>query len=400
MRVEYMQGVEADIEVYFNYAGKMLNGLWPYRDFGLEYPPGALPFFLLPGFLAGDLIDYRRFYMAEMMLLDLLGLWMINRFGIQHGFSGRHLYLTQLYYVTLPALIGIIAYQRFDFVPAVIVLGMVVLLAEGRRTAAWAMLGFGFAVKLFPVVLAPVLLIDAWKKNVFRQDLKSGIPAALTAAAVFWLPFMAAAGLKFWVFLKYHGQRGIQLESMYASLLLLAHRFGYPVSTEFSFGSWNIVSDISPFLASISPLVMIALILAVLVHYLAVPCISRFRRPDWENYDLPWLALLVILGFVIGGKVLSPQYLIWVMPLLVVAFRESSPFRSGIWLIFGILTILSYFIYPVNYKNLIDLGLSSTLLLTVRNSLLLACFYLILRSGRKGGSVSSEVWRGKQGYQK
>lgn len=375
-KISYTLGLEADIEIYFKYAAEILRGLVPYRDFAIEYPPGALPFFLLPKLLAGDVFSYRRFFVAEVMLVDFIGLLLILYYGRKHGFSPRHVYFTGLLYVVLPAVIGLVGYQRFDFIPAVLVLGAIILLDKGYRVWAWALLGLGFAVKLYPVILTPVFLISAWREKSLKRDVLYGLPVFALTAAVVWLPFLAAAGPKFWFFLSYHASRGIQLESFYSTILLVARWFGYPVSTEFSYGSWNVVSQVSPVLAKMSFFVMGTLMSLVLVHSLAVA-----QNGSPTDGDIPRQALLMVMAFIIGGKVLSPQYLLWLIPLLVIALREDSRYRRKVWVAFALLTLISFLIYPVNYKGLIDLRLWPSLLILARNGLLLAVFYLLLKNG-------------------
>ncbi len=377
VRINSIPDIESDIGVYFNYADNILRGLIPYRDFTLEYPPGALPFFVLPKIWAADLFSFRRLFMMEIMLVDLIGWFLLNIYGQKHGFSDKHMYAAGLLYITLPGLIGLVAYQRFDFIPAVITLAAVMLYQQRRWSWAWIMLGFGFAVKLYPLLLAPIFLVRAYHRKNLPKEIISGIAVALLSAGVFWLPYLFVSGQKFWLFLSYHNQRGIQLESIYSGILIITHWFGYPIKTGFSFGSWNTVSGVSPLLAKMSFLVMIILITAVLVH-----CFKVGEQRRLDDDDLPRLAGLMILAFIISGKVLSPQYLLWVIPFLVLALEENSRYRKIIWVMTGLLTFLSYLIYPVNYKGLVELDLWPSIILLIRNSLLVGVFYLLWKSGK------------------
>ncbi|MFA5880810.1 MAG: glycosyltransferase 87 family protein [Eubacteriales bacterium] len=375
LRVNMITDVEIDLRVYFNYASYILKGMIPFRDFPLEYPPGALPFFVLPKLFSADIFSYRRFFMAEMIFVDMIGLLLIYRYLSRRGYSSKHVYLAGLFYILLPALVGLVVYQRFDFVPAILVLGAVILYTGGRRVTAWALIGFGFAVKLYPVIIAPLFLITAYKQGTFKKDVRYGIPVSLLCAAAVWAPFWVAAGSKFWIFLQYHSRRGIQLESFYSSVLIVAHWFGYPVRTGVSFGAWNLGSGLSPLLAKLSLYVMILLMGIVLVH-----SFKAVRLNEWKIDDLPRLALLMIMTFITGGKVLSPQYLLWAIPLLVL-ISEDYPQRKAIWTLFGLLTFITFLIYPVNYKGLTELTLLSTGLLLSRNVLLGVVFYLLFKRG-------------------
>lgn len=369
-----MADVETDIHIYFSYAGKILSGLFPYRDFGLEYPPGALPFFVLPRLFTNDLMTFRQLFVAEMMLVDLLSLLLVLWYWRMNGFSEKFVYLAGLMFTTLPVVLGLLTYQRYDLVPAVLVLGVIILFVKGRHTPAWILLGFAFAVKLYPLILAPVLLIASYKQKKLRNDLLKGVPAAAAAAAAVWLPFMLRAGSEFWVFLTYHAERGIQLESLYSSFIVAANFLGYPAATAFSFGSWNVESAVSSQLARSSFVVMLLLMILVLVH-----CWLVVKRPYWTVLDLPRLSVLMVLAFIIGGKVLSPQYLLWVLPLLAIALQEDSLYLNKIWGLFALVTFGSFLIFP--YLGLIDLELWPSLLLMVRNALLVVLFYFLFKKG-------------------
>jgi hypothetical protein len=383
VRIGLLQEIEQDIQIYFNYSSNIFAGLVPYRDFVAEYPPGALAFFLLPRIFSGeDILLYRLFFVLEIMLVELWGWFLTDRFYRDKGCSEKHRNLAGLFYITVPTLIWFVSYQRFDFIPAVLVLWSVILYDRGKRVPAWALMGLGFAVKLYPVILAPVFLAYAFRHKTLTADFLKGVPAAVAAVSAIWIPFMAAAGNRFWVFLSYHGQRGIQLESIYSSVLITAHWFGYPAETNFSFGSWNLVSPVSPFLARISLGIMAALMILVFIRYLPLMKSPGRGVRGEEVFELPWLAILMVLAFVIGGKVLSPQYLLWILPLLVVVFREGSDHTRSFFMVFGLIAFLSLLIYPLSYRSMTELALFPSLLLLIRNGLLVLMFYFLLSIGK------------------
>ena len=60
--------VFSDDEVYREFARQVATGLVPYRDFPLEYPPGALPAFVVPWLAGGSDPDSYALAFEQLML--------------------------------------------------------------------------------------------------------------------------------------------------------------------------------------------------------------------------------------------------------------------------------------------------------------------------------------------
>src|SRR6266849_2441235 len=69
------RGQITDTGVYQRYGDATAGGQVPYRDFRLEYPPGALPVFVLPSLgHEGDRAAYNRWFERLMSLCGCLAL--------------------------------------------------------------------------------------------------------------------------------------------------------------------------------------------------------------------------------------------------------------------------------------------------------------------------------------
>ena len=66
-----------DIALYRTYGERIANGLVPYGDFGLEYPPGALPALVLPALVTDSLGAYRVVFAAEMAVAGAIGVLLL-----------------------------------------------------------------------------------------------------------------------------------------------------------------------------------------------------------------------------------------------------------------------------------------------------------------------------------
>jgi hypothetical protein len=87
-----------DLPIYEEYASIILDGQMPYRDFSIEYPPGALPIFVLPAVMFGDAQDAhwsppndagRRYHRAFDSLVVLLTAAMVTFTALSLSALGR-----------------------------------------------------------------------------------------------------------------------------------------------------------------------------------------------------------------------------------------------------------------------------------------------------------------------
>jgi hypothetical protein len=180
----------------------------------------------------------------------------------------------------------------------------------------------------------------------------------------------------------YHAQRGIQLESTYSSLLLVAGEFGWlSVGLEFTYGSWNLTGTAADVMAHVSMLVLPLSLLAVywMIH-------RHLRTRPLSAQDLVSHMLLVLIVLVATSKVLSPEYLVWLLPLVPLF---SGRFRHGAWGVFFAIGVLTYIVYPVRYADLIWLHPGAIVLLLERNILVVILAVVVaasLRCGPRGGT--------------
>jgi uncharacterized membrane protein len=372
-----------DVEGYYRYGAQMGQGKVPYRDFSIEYPPGAAAVFYLPyaashnlHLSADNIQGYGIAFTFEMLLFDLVGLFLTV--GVARRARLSPLLCLFVYTVGIAA-IGSIAVQRFDMVPAAITLGAVYAFCRGNYKTAWAVLAIGTLTKAYPAALAPIFLIYQWRHAGLRSVFKS-VAAFAAVSAVIAVPFLLMNAHGFIAAFTEQSGRALQLESLYSSLLLLAGSLGLtsatPVQGPISF---DILSPLAGPLARYSFVFLGAGALAVYACY--------WRRsgntPDTadESGGLR-LALnysfLVILVLMLASKVFSPQFMLWLFPFFPLV---SGRFRSAVWVAFVAAACLTWYIYPLHYYDLIDTKQVAVDALILRNGLLVFAAALLLGEG-------------------
>ncbi len=369
----YGQYDVSDISIYQEHAIAMAEGGLPYLDFDLEYPPLAPALFALPGHV-GDYAAYVHWFSVLMyaftvatvvvVVLTAAGLWL----------GGPRTWIVAVAAPAAVAAIGTIVENRFDMAVALCLAATVLSLCRGRSLPAAFALGLGFALKLTPLVLLPLVLILAGRPR--RMLAAMGVFAV--AAALPFIPYaVAAPGGVLHVF-TYHLDRPLQIESLLSTPFLLGHALDrMQVAIVTSFGSQGIEATGAGTVAGAGTALMLVSLAAV------TWLIWRRRSVLAQQPDLiPTAAFTLILAGMAFGKVLSPQFLIWLVPLVPLVLVRD-PWLGGL----GFLTLLLTQIgFPGKYWGLVYLETPAILWLAARNVVLLATFMLavvrLVRLGR------------------
>ena len=352
-------GFAGDLTIYREYGLRLVQGSIPYLDFHVEYPPLALAPMTLPLLVAppGGLteVDYLwRFTLMEGVLAAGGG-WLIFR---ATGDSRTAL----VWWAVLVSVAWASVALRYDLWAVLCVL-VAVLVVDRRPGAAGVALGLGTMLKLYPIALLPVLCVWA----IAKRD-RPGLARLLVGCASVVVLVMAAAwalaGPDSLQWLLYQADRGLQIESLGAGLLMGLHvLFGQPVDVGRGFGTIQVESSGSDLLVAASPIALV-----VLLGVVVLVALRRFRLDEDRLGRVPRPSIVLasvaaIAAVLVGSKVLSVQYVIWLVPF--VPFLPV-PMR---WLVLAI-AALSTAIYTVDYQALMHLEPPWILALVVRNGLL------------------------------
>jgi len=363
--------------VFWDYSSNIAQGLLPYRDFAVEYPPLGMVFITLPRLITTSADTYWIAFVIEMLLFDLAGLFIIAGLAKRLGLS---LWQTLVIYTLALLAIGRIISIRYDLVPAILTALAIYAFIRGKYKVAWALLAAGTFTKIYPIVIAPVFLLYHVRTNTKRQIISGVITFAVTSAAIVVLPLLWSPG-GFWQSFTYHAERGLQLESIYSSFLLVCQAFGLTsLATADSFGSVTVTSAVANLLAQISPLIVLfSLVTAYWLFYRerreSTAVKKKFAPLNQSDAAcIVKYSFLAILVFIITNKVLSSQFIIWLYPLIPLLVGR---WRSVTWIIFIITGVMTYFVYPVYYRAIISGSYLAVGLLFVRNMLLIVLAYLV-----------------------
>jgi hypothetical protein len=162
--------------------------------------------------------------------------------------------------------------------------------------------------------------------------------------------------------------RPLQIETVGSSLLLAAHQLtGTTITVVTSYGSQNLVGSTPDLLATLQTAAQAILLVLILIIFL--------RRPA-EPDALVLACAASVCAFVASGKVLSPQFLVWLVPLVpMIRGRRSLP--AGALLV--AVMVLTQVLVPHRYFKLaFALAPTETWLLVARNVLLVILVAVLL----------------------
>ncbi len=376
----YSTDLYGDVRAYGAKTERMFQGELPYRDVAIEYPPGSVPFTLVPGLVVGTGAGYRAAFAVEMLLVDALGLYAAWRLARTVDRGRRRIPLA---YTLGMLAVGPLLLLRFDLVPAVCVLLAAALAAEGTAGPSAAALGYGAAAKLFPAVLAPLLVLGLMPTQGWWRPLRRTVPGFLLGFGLTVVPALVVSATGTLDSLLYHVRRGVQIESVPANLIDLAHvAFGLQARTVHGFGAFDLDSSVSGAMKLASTAATAATLAgaAWLVYW-------RSRRSGGLQPG-DWAAVFAIgvFAFVLPTRVLSPQYLVWlVAPVAGLAGHRLG--RRALWALASA-AVLSQVEFPFRYSQLrhlvwIDIGV-----LTCRNLLLVVACVLVVRTFGGGRALA------------
>src|SRR5271167_1140275 len=212
-----------DVGVYVRYARWMSRGLVPYRDFHVEYPPGATFIFWLVWQLPGSYRSALSALMLVCLCVCILGVVATARAldlsPIRQAIAGAVVALS-------PLLLGPIVVQRFDMAVAAITAWLIYAAVTERWKLMWGLLAVGVLIELIPIALLPLLVI--WQAH--RRGWIPAIRGALVSIGVVILavlPVLIISPSGTWYFLDYNLRRPPQLESLTANLFLLLSKYDH-----------------------------------------------------------------------------------------------------------------------------------------------------------------------------
>ncbi|MFJ8543280.1 glycosyltransferase 87 family protein [Streptomyces sp. NPDC093586] len=362
--------VTSDVSViYRGWYDVLRTGTFPLDDVTWQYPPAAALAVLSPGLL--PFLDYPTAFFALACVADLVVLALLLRAGRGRGRSRLGAWV----WVAGVPLLGPTVYARYDVM--VTAVAVAALLAAGRHPrVAGALAAFGALLKVWPaLVLVGVRGRGPW------------VSAALTGAGLAALFAVTTPGA--FAFLTFQRERGTEVESLGSLVLHVARHHGWDGAVLLNYGS---VEFLGPHVGTVSTVA-----LALTATAFGWLLLWRLAATRFAAHTAADAAFTAVLMFTVTSRVISPQYMVWLVGLAAVcrcfsASRMRVP--AVLVLAASAVTVLEF---PVWFAHVVASDPLGVTLLFVRNGLLVAAALTAARAlwrdtaprGRPGRSAGS-----------
>ncbi|OWA04140.1 hypothetical protein B9W62_28345 [Streptomyces sp. CS113] len=354
--------VTSDVSViYRDWSDVLRTGTFPLSDVTWQYPPAAALAILSPGLL--PFLEYATAFFVLACVTDAAVLALLWHAGRGAGRSPRGAWV---WVVGVP-LLGPTVYARYDVM--VTAVAVAALLAAGRHPrVAGALAALGALLKVWPALV--LVGMRGWRP---------WIAAAVSGAGLAVLCAVSMPGA--FAFLTFQRERGVEVESVGSLVFHVARHFGWEGGVLLNYGSMEFLGPHVDTVGTIS-LGLSAVGFGWLLLWrlrASRPAAGRFAAHTAAD-----AAFVAVLLFTVTSRVISPQYLVWLVGLGAVCrcFRTSR-MRVPVALVLAA-TPLTLLEFPLLFADVVGSTPLGITLLSVRNGLLVAAALLGARA----------LWRG------
>ena len=363
---DYIHACYSDFPALFGERGLITN-TWPYSSAtnAVEYPPVTGLIMWATSFLVGDGENkFRNYFDINALLIAIL-------------FIATVVFLKklkpQLWYL-LPIAPAVVAslYINWDIWAVISALAAIYYFDVGKYNKSAIALGVSIATKFFPIVLLlPIALIFFRKSKV--KELFFYIAITFTTWLLINLPFIITTPAGWFRFFKLNSERAADWGSIWHALEI----FGLKIN------HLNLISIIA--------FAVVALAFTLFVY--GIPEVPKLAS----------IAFFIVAIFVTASKVYSPQYVLWLTPLAILAMVDKKDrFDFWIWQFAELIyhfAIWQYLAEVSGAEFAIPAGAYATAILLRVAALTWFCLRIMRRSTPKFGPQNLEFLSGVgQGY--
>lgn len=371
-----------DVSIYLKWAANSLYyGQIPH-DTEWQYPPLLAPILVFPEWLSHTIgIHYLTGFTAMTFLADCVITTMLVWTAVR-----RDTWSGPWYWIVGVPLLGPIVYGRYDVFPALCVVvalallgrGVPALMADGtkgrqlnnRRWVAGILIGFGTAIKIWPgfAVFGMPRSKRGW------QAIATIAASTVGSIAVMSIFFKGTLS-----FIGNQGSRGIEIESIWGIPFVLGKRLHleHVITTKVVYGSYQVTPDGHGLIYYVVNLTYYVALLALVCGFGLMA--YWWWRKTWRPAVMADATFVTTLLFIVVSRVISPQYLIWLLAVagFCLLYKDTTQRRSSLLVL--ICLPLTQYEFPFAFADLLHAHIVVTLDVCLRDLLLVLATYFGFR---------------------
>ncbi len=350
--------VTSDVSViYRGWYEVLRTGVFPPDDVTWQYPPAAALAILSPALL--PFLEYPAAFYVLACAVDAVAFGLLLYAGRRTPRGARRTRCAGAWvWVAGVPLLGPTAYARYDLMVTAVAVAALLALAR-RPRAAGALAAFGALLKVWPALL----LVGTPRGRVTRIVWGTAVAVALLLTAAFAVAMPGALD-----FLTHQRDRGTEVESEGALVFHVARHFGWDGQVLLNYGS---VEFLGPYVDVVSAAAMACTVAAFgwLLWW-------RTRAVEWTASTAADAAFAAVLLFTVTSRVISPQYMVWLVGLAAVCVTLRTGRQGLPALLVVVATGVTLLEFPLNFGSVVASDALGITLLVVRNGLLVAAAVL------------------------
>ena len=359
---------EGDIRYYFS----SLRGEFP--DGLTEYPAvGTWPAHVVFWFSHRSTEHYLAMFGGFCMVIDGLFFVLLLNSGVAR--SRKSQILAAGFWAVFAVCTGHVAVQRLDLVPAVLV-GVAALLLFYYPRISSALLGTATMIKLWPGVLA-IGLVRGYRRKATYWHIAVFVGTIIGLSA---LVAMVSGVQRLLSPFTYQGVRGLQIESIAATPMIVRGAFGAAAEYSVTYAASKSYEITGP---GVDAAIMVTNVLMLATLVFAVAWALRgFVKDTWspDGSLIVWVTLIFML--LVANKVFSPQYILWLGPIMAVVLLRTNGSKYPLalaWLML-LMAVLGQIVYPYYYDDVVHPGTGTlgVIGLAIRNGLMVVSMIVSL----------------------
>ncbi|MDX6351239.1 MAG: hypothetical protein QOF84_6029 [Streptomyces sp.] len=341
--------------IYHGWYDVLKTGSFPLNDVTWQYPPAAALAILSPGLL--PFLDYTTAFFWLCCAADAVAFAMLLRAGRQGG--RRRMLGTWVWIAGVP-LLGPTAYARYDVMVTAVAIASLLALARRPRVSG-ALAAFGAMLKVWPA-----LLLIGTPGGRSRRVWGTAIGTTAAIALLFGAAMPGAFS-----FLTFQGGRGTEVESVGSLVFHYARHHGWQGQVALNYGS---VEFLGPYVDVVS---RIALgLAAIALGWLVLWRLMARTFTAATPFDAAFTAVLL---FTTTSRVISPQYMIWLVGLAAACMTLRASVMALPTALILLATGVTFYEFPAHFHDVVVSDHIGVALLVLRNGLLVVASLIACR---------------------